>query len=328
MKTDSLLLEIGSEEIPAGYILPALEALSSNLLQKLDDARIEHGEAKIYGTPRRLAVKVESVASKQQTVKTEVLGPPAKVGYDQNGKPTVAAEKFAEKVGVSTSKLSTKNTDRGEYLYVEKTEKGRAVKNILKAELVAFFSHLDNALVRRDFLLNGQDSIYYDGTLSNIQAIQNAAYAYIWGIQIGVDYHFAPNFSFLTRFNYQFGKEEDDSGNLEPLRHAAPWFGNSQISFKRNKLDLVLYVFYNGKINFENLAPSERKKTSIYAKDENGNPYSPFWYTLNLKFGYQLLDYLKINLGIENITDQRYRPYSSGITAPGLNFISSVKFSF
>jgi glycyl-tRNA synthetase beta chain len=132
MKTDSLLLEIGSEEIPAGYILPALKALSSNLLRKLDDARIEHGEAKIYGTPRRLAVKVENVASKQQTVKTEVLGPPAKVGYDQNGKPTVAAEKFAEKVGVSVSKLSTKNTDRGVYLYVEKTEKGRAIKNILK----------------------------------------------------------------------------------------------------------------------------------------------------------------------------------------------------
>ena len=132
MKTDSLLLEIGSEEIPAGYISPALEALSSNLLQKLDDARIDHGEAKIYGTPRRLVVKVDNVASKQQTVKTEVLGPPAKVGYDQNGKPTVAAEKFAEKVGVSVSKLSTKNTDRGEYLHVVKTEKGRAIKNILK----------------------------------------------------------------------------------------------------------------------------------------------------------------------------------------------------
>ena len=132
MKTDSLLLEIGSEEIPAGYILPALKALSSNLMQKLSEARIEHGDARIYGTPRRLAVRVENVASKQQTVKTEVLGPPAKVGYDQNGNPTVAAEKFAEKVGVSVGKLSTKNTDRGEYLYVEKTEKGRAAKNILK----------------------------------------------------------------------------------------------------------------------------------------------------------------------------------------------------
>jgi hemoglobin/transferrin/lactoferrin receptor protein len=217
---------------------------------------------------------------------------------------------------------------KAEYIFNAEIGLIKSVKNILKAELVAFYSHLDNALVRRDFLLNGQDSIYYDGTLSKIQAIQNAAYAYIWGVQIGVDYHFAPNFSFLTRFNYQFGKEEDELGNLEPLRHAAPWFGNSQISFKRNNIDLVLYIFYNGKIKFEDLAPSERNKTSIYAKDENGNPYSPFWYTLNIKFGYQILEYLKINLGIENITDQRYRPYSSGITAPGLNFISSVKFSF
>jgi len=66
---DNLLLEIGAEEIPAGYIRPALKALSSSLLQKLTEARIEHGNAKVYGTPRRLAVNVENVAHKQQSIK-------------------------------------------------------------------------------------------------------------------------------------------------------------------------------------------------------------------------------------------------------------------
>jgi glycyl-tRNA synthetase beta chain len=56
---NTLLLEIGTEEIPAGYIVPALEAMSATLSKKLTDARIEHGRSKIYGTPRRLAVTID-----------------------------------------------------------------------------------------------------------------------------------------------------------------------------------------------------------------------------------------------------------------------------
>ena len=109
----NLLLEIGTEEIPAGYITPALDALSASLLQKLTDARIDHGSAEVYATPRRLAVKVESVADKQKSIQSEVIGPPAKVGFDDQGKPTTAALKFAEKVGVPVKKLVAKETSRG-----------------------------------------------------------------------------------------------------------------------------------------------------------------------------------------------------------------------
>ncbi len=129
---DNLLLEIGAEEIPAGYIQPALKALSSSLLQKLTEARIGHGSARVYGTPRRLAVSVENVARKQNTIKSEVIGPPAKVGFDENGKPTMAAQKFAEKVGVPVNKLAVKETPRGSYLAAEKMERGLATLILLK----------------------------------------------------------------------------------------------------------------------------------------------------------------------------------------------------
>ncbi len=129
---DNLLLEIGAEEIPAGYIQPALTSLSSSLLQKLTDARIEHGKARVCGTPRRLAVHVENVARKQKAIKSEVIGPPAKVGFDENGKPTMAAQKFAEKVGVAVNKLTTKETPRGSYLAAEKRERGLATQTLLK----------------------------------------------------------------------------------------------------------------------------------------------------------------------------------------------------
>ena len=129
---DTLLLEIGTEEIPAGYILPALEALSATLSRKLTEARIQHGRSQIYGTPRKLAVEIENVAPKQTSVKSEVIGPPAKIGFDENGKPTMAAKKFAEKVGVSVRKLTVKETPKGPYLSAEKSERGLASRNILK----------------------------------------------------------------------------------------------------------------------------------------------------------------------------------------------------
>jgi len=132
---NTLLLEIGSEEIPAGYIQPALDALTSNLLQKLTDARLGHGEAKVYATPRRLSILVEGVADKQTSITEDLVGPPESVGFDADGNPTVAAEKFAEKAGVSLKSLKIKKTEKGRYLYVRKTQKGLAAKTVLSKVL-------------------------------------------------------------------------------------------------------------------------------------------------------------------------------------------------
>ncbi|MBT8331038.1 MAG: glycine--tRNA ligase subunit beta, partial [Deltaproteobacteria bacterium] len=129
---ETLLLEIGTEEIPAGYIKPALDALAATLQKKLSESRIDHGSAKTYGTPRRLAVRIENVAVKQQPLKTELTGPPVKVGLDSSGKPTMAAKKFAEKAGVKIAQLSVKETKKGAYLCALKKERGRATRTLLK----------------------------------------------------------------------------------------------------------------------------------------------------------------------------------------------------
>ena len=132
---DSLLIEIGTEEIPAGYIAPAIADLSDRLLTCLDEARISHGAARTYGTPRRLAVLVEAVAPKQAAVTTEVVGPPARVAYDDDGHPTLAAHKFAEKAGVRVGALAVRQTERGDYLVARKTERGRATRTLLQKML-------------------------------------------------------------------------------------------------------------------------------------------------------------------------------------------------
>ncbi|MFZ0611128.1 MAG: glycine--tRNA ligase subunit beta [Desulfobacterales bacterium] len=129
---DTLLLEIGSEEIPAGYIAPALEALASRLSHRLAEARIEHGALRTYGTPRRLAVIVDQVAPRQQSMKTELIGPPAAIGFDQQGRPTMAARKFAEKAGVAVEKLRTAHTAKGDYLAADKIERAQPTRTLLR----------------------------------------------------------------------------------------------------------------------------------------------------------------------------------------------------
>jgi len=127
-----LLIEIGTEEIPAGYIVPALNAFCRRLVDRLTALRIDCGQARVYGTPRRLAVYICDVADRQQTVVSELTGPPERVAFDENGRPTVAARKFAEKNGVSVDKLEIRETGKGRYLCARKTERGRPTPAVLK----------------------------------------------------------------------------------------------------------------------------------------------------------------------------------------------------
>ncbi len=133
MKT--LLLEIGTEEIPAGYIDPALEAMSGLLAKRLTDARIAYGRISTCGTPRRLSAFVEDLADRQKPLSSEITGPPRSVAFDKDGRPTMAAVKFAEKVGVPLDRLGVTSGPKGDYLCATKREAGAATRTLLKTIL-------------------------------------------------------------------------------------------------------------------------------------------------------------------------------------------------
>lgn len=206
-------------------------------------------------------------------------------------------------------------------------------KNIphkLHIELNGFHTILNDAIVRRPTTFNGQDSIQFGNPsrLSRVEALQNVAKATVWGFQASAEVFFTKSFSLLTHANWISGKETDDVKNEQvALRHAPPFYGSTSLRYRVKKIFVEASAMYNSQIKNEDLAPSEQAKTDIYAKDENGKPYSPNWYTLNLKASYQLVKNLAISTGWENITNQRYRPYSSGIVAAGSNFIVSLRAS-
>ena len=127
-----LLLEIGSEEIPASFIRPALEDLQRIITERAAGARLAHGEVRTYGTPRRLAVWVKGLAERGEDVTREVLGPPVKAAFDKEGKPTVAAEKFAASQKLTVDGLLRLQTPKGEYLGARVEDKGRPAAELLR----------------------------------------------------------------------------------------------------------------------------------------------------------------------------------------------------
>ena len=127
----SFLLEIGTEDLPARFIPPAMQQLRENTRKILNDNHIRFSEVKTYGTPRRLAILAEGIPLMQEDRIKEVFGPSKKVAFDENGNPTKAAIGFAQGQGVSVESLTIRKKDKGEYIAAVLEEKGILVREIL-----------------------------------------------------------------------------------------------------------------------------------------------------------------------------------------------------
>lgn len=200
----------------------------------------------------------------------------------------------------------------------------KAFGDRIKIETGGFYSLLRDAMVRRDFRFNGQDSILYDGELSRVQAIVNADEAWVYGLETALKAELSGAFALRGSFTYLKGEDGDGF----PLRHVTPAFGSVHLMYEPEKFRSDLYLLFNGEIANRDLAPSEQEKPQIYARDGNGNPYSPAWFTLNFKAAYQFNPRWQVTLGLENLLDLRYRPYSSGIAAAGRNMIVGLRAGF
>ncbi len=187
-----------------------------------------------------------------------------------------------------------------------------------------FHSRLNDALIRRPFTYGGQAQIEYRGILSEVLAVQNGASAEVVGAELAIYSHLSRHFSARAFANYTRGIETDAEGVESYMRHAAPFFGLVQLRFLSGRFSAVADSQFNGSIEHERLALSERAKDFMYALDEMGRPYSPAWQTVNFRMNYELRRW-QLFLALENILDQRYRPYSSGIAAPGRQVVLGLQ---
>ncbi|MDT8442337.1 MAG: glycine--tRNA ligase subunit beta [Desulfuromonadales bacterium] len=126
-----LFLEIGTEEIPAGFLPKAMADLERMIRKELESARLGFGVIRTMATPRRLSLSVQAVDEQQPTLKIEAMGPAKKIAFAADGQPTKAAIGFARGQGLEVGELKLVSTDKGEYLFAEKEEPGRPTAELL-----------------------------------------------------------------------------------------------------------------------------------------------------------------------------------------------------
>ena len=136
------LLEIGTEEIPASYILPATRNLEEKIKGFLEDKRIKFEEIKTFATPRRIAILVQGILERQEEWEIVVTGPPKKVAFDENGNPRKPLIAFAESRGVQTKDVFVVKTEKGEYIACKIKEGGKPSKELIESGLVEFINSI------------------------------------------------------------------------------------------------------------------------------------------------------------------------------------------
>lgn len=137
------LLEIGTEELPAGVMEGTLAQLKAKAEALLQSARLEHGGVDATGTPRRLVLTVRELALRQADRRERLRGPAAAAAFDAAGRPTPAARGFARGQGVAVEDLLVEDTPAGRYVFAERLEVGRPAAEVLAEALPGLVTGLE-----------------------------------------------------------------------------------------------------------------------------------------------------------------------------------------
>ncbi len=139
----NLLFEIGTEEIPAGYLQSALAQMKKGFAEKLDELKLGAGDIYASGTPRRLVLYVDDLQDRQDDITEELIGPSKKAGFDSEGQPTRAAIGFARSKGVEVGDLEVVDTEKGEYLMLRREVPGKQTRELLPEVLSLLIDKLN-----------------------------------------------------------------------------------------------------------------------------------------------------------------------------------------
>lgn len=138
----TFLLEVGTEELPASFVDEALEQWKTRIPQSLREHFLTPEGIEYYGTPRRLALLISGLPDRQPDQEEDIKGPPAQAAF-KGGKPTKAAEGFAQKQGVDLASLEIRATEKGEFVFVRKTITGQPIADILPALVPDWITKLE-----------------------------------------------------------------------------------------------------------------------------------------------------------------------------------------
>jgi hemoglobin/transferrin/lactoferrin receptor protein len=206
-----------------------------------------------------------------------------------------------------------------EYTYNAELTVGKLLGIKGMADVTGWYTIYNQAVVTQPFTYNGSNTIVYQGVPSQVYANQNAGSAYLYGASFTIRTKIAKSINFNCAVNYTYGRVRTDSTPY-PLDHIAPLYGRAGITWVNSKAVAEFFTLFNGAKKVKDY--SLTGEDNFYSSTING---TPAWYTLNIRGSYKMNDHATLQLSVENILDQNYRVFSSGISAPGRNIIATVR---
>lgn len=191
-----------------------------------------------------------------------------------------------------------------------------------KLSATYFHTFLSNVLVQDFYTIGGVDTMYYDGRFRQITTLVNAGKARIWGLHGSMAFELNQSAFVKGSITYTRGRNVTDQG-LEPLSHIPPLYGQFSFHYTKNQFNFTLMSRFNGP-----------KLLKDYSGDSEENfdkalpEGTPGWFVINVYTAYNINEMFSLNIGLENLLDWHYRPYSSGVSAPGQNIILTLRGSF
>ncbi len=188
-----------------------------------------------------------------------------------------------------------------------------------------WYTNYSNALSTDFSTFNGSPTIIYNGTTSNVVKVVNKNKAYVWGISGTIAGDVNDHFSFSSVLNYTYGRIKETAGNY-PLDHVAPLFGRTSLFLRFNNFKMELFALYNAAKDSANYNLRGEDNQIFSADPIRG--YTPAWITGNMRTSYVFNKYVSLQFAIENFFDKYYRVFASGLSAPGRNFVATIRANF
>ena len=198
----------------------------------------------------------------------------------------------------------------------------RKFNNRTSLSVNGYYMRYTNALTTGKAQFNGEDSIFYDGTLSPVYTTVNAAEAFIYGGNLSLNSQVNHHFSIQSSVVYTYGRIKTDNGDTH-LDHIPPVYGRTGFTYQQQKFRGEFSVLYNG---WKRIADYRlnAEDNEAYATPDG----MPAWYTLNARASYQVQENVQLMVGLENILDANYRVFASNISGAGRNVTFTLRGRF
>ncbi len=183
----------------------------------------------------------------------------------------------------------------------------------------AYATWIDNIITVLPSSFNGSDSILYEGNMNRVYSSQNANSGTVLGVEGKVEVAFSKHWQFVGTINYTYGRVQTETGE-QPLDHIPPVFGKAELTYTKRKFGAAIVSQFNGWKYLKSYSSSGEDNLQFATPDG-----MPSWHVFTARVQYRLNRYIQLQASCENILDRNYRTFASNISAPGRNFLITLR---